>query len=453
MRRIHRTKASFGLLLVGLLGLAGGFAPAAEEEDGNEPLIQMIVELVGDADRDMRALGLQQIREEAPGEAATKRFAALVTELAPEGQAELLEALGDRQDAAARPAVLQMLESEEEAVRAAAIRAVGGLGGEADVPLLANSTTAAAAAERLAARESLVRLRGEGVDAAIVDALGEGEPGVRAELLGVLAQRNARGSLPTVLESAEDPESSVRVAALGALRFLADENQTAAIVRILKAVDDDSERTKAELALLAVCSRSGGASSEAIIAGLADAEVPARIALLHALGRAGGEAALDAIAGRLEDDDESVRDEAMRMLSASSDPATVPQLLELAKTTKSLRHHVLAIRGLVRLSAPRGEEPAKVDTLAEVLGLAKRPDEKRLVLGMLGGIVGPESLELANSALDDKALAAEAALASVMIAEKIEGEADKVRAAMEKVEKVAKDEQVRQRAQTVLESL
>ncbi|MFC1596535.1 HEAT repeat domain-containing protein [Planctomycetota bacterium] len=453
MRRIHRTKAAVGLLLAGLVGLAGGFAPAAEEEGENEPLIQMIVELVGDADRDMRALGLQQIREEVPGEAATKRFAALVTELPPEGQAELLEALGDRQDAAARPAVLEMLESEEEAVRAAAIRALGGLGGEADVALLAKSSAATAAAERLAARESLVRLRGEGIDAAIVDTLGEGEPGMRAELLGVLAQRNARGALGTVLESAEDPESSVRVAALGALRFLADENHAAAIVKILKGIGDDPERRKAELALLAVCSRSGQACAEAIIAGMADADVPARIALLHGLGRAGGAASLEAILGRLEDDDESVRDEAVRMLSFSSDPAAAPHLLEIAKTTQSLRHQVLAIRGLVRLSGPRGEEPAKVDTLAEVMSLAKRPEEKRLVLGMLGGTAGPESLELATSALDDEALAGEAALASVMIAEKMKGKADKVRAAMEKVGKSAKDAQVRQRAQKVLESL
>lgn len=450
MRRLYRTKAAVGLLVVGLVALGGGFAPAAEEDE-NEPLIQMILELVGDTDQDMRALGLQQIREEAPGEGATKRFAALLTDLPADGQAELLEALGDRQDATARPAVLEMLESKEEVVRAAAIRALGGLGDEADVALLAKNTTAVA--ERAAARESLVRLRGEGVDAAIVAAMGDGEPGVRAELLGVLARRNARGTLPTVLKSAEDPESAVRMAALGALRFLADENHAAAIVKILKGLDDGGERSRAELALLSVCSRNGKACAEAIIAGMADADVPGRIALLHGLGRAGGAASLEAILARLEDDDESVRDEAVRMLSSSSDPAVVPRLLEIAKTSESLRHQVLAIRGLVRLSGPRGEEPAKMDTLAEVMGLAKRPEEKRLVVGMLGGIATPESLALATSVLDDEALAGEAALASVLIGEKIEGEADKVRAAMEKVGKVAKDEQVRQRAQQVLKSL
>ena len=135
MTRIHRTKAAWCWLLLGGLCLLAGRAQAQEEE--NEALIQMVVELVGDADRDMRALGLQQIREEVPGEAATKRFAELVPTLGPEGQAALLEALGDRADPAARPVVLDMLEGEQESVRAAALRALGPLGTVADVPVLA----------------------------------------------------------------------------------------------------------------------------------------------------------------------------------------------------------------------------------------------------------------------------------------------------------------------------
>ena len=99
--------------------------------------MQMIVELVSDSDPDMRALGLQQVREEAPGEAATKRFTSLLSELPPDAQAGLLEALGDRKDAAARPAVLEMLDSQEEAVRAAALGALGALGAASDVPILA----------------------------------------------------------------------------------------------------------------------------------------------------------------------------------------------------------------------------------------------------------------------------------------------------------------------------
>ena len=121
----------------------------------------MIVNLVSDKDKDMRAVGLQQVREEAKGAAATKRFAALLPKLSPEAQAALLDALADRGDAAARPAVLEMLKSREEPVRAAIVAGLG-LAGRSGRRAAAwrNRSTTAPAAEKTAARASLARLRG-----------------------------------------------------------------------------------------------------------------------------------------------------------------------------------------------------------------------------------------------------------------------------------------------------
>jgi len=450
LTRIHRTKAGWCWLLSGALCVLGGRALAQEE---NEALIQMVVELVGDADRDMRALGLQQIREEVPGEAATKRFAELVPTLEPEGQAALIEALGDRADAAARPVVLDMLKAEQEPVRAAALRALGPLGTMEDVAVLMGKAAEGSDLEKGAARQALVRLRGDEVNKAIVAAMSEGKPGAKVELLGVLAARNAQEALPAVMESVADADASVRLAALGALRYLADESNTAGIVGLIQGAKDDAERKKAELALLMVCTRGGESCAEAIIAGLDDANVPSRIALLHALARTGGPKALEAVVARLEDDDEAVGDEAVRVLSVWRDPAVKPQLLSIAKESKSERHQVLAIRGLVRLARPQGEKPADREGLVEAMSLAKRPDEKRLVLGALGGVASPESLALAADALGDRAVAEEAGFATVMIAEKMEGgDKDEVRAAMQKVLRYVKNGDVRARAEKVLAS-
>ena len=453
MIRICKTEAAVCLLFFGWACLVGGFLQAAEEE-ADEGTIQLIIQFVGDADRETRAVGLQYIREQVPGEAATKRFIALLPDLSPDGQADLLDALGDRGDAAARPAVLEMLDNQQEAVRTSALRALGALGGAADVPLLADKAATDSKLENTAARQSLTRLRGDDVNAAILSAMAQGEPKVRAELLGVLAARNAKETLPTVIESVEDPEASVRLAALGALRFLADESHTAVLVKILKAAPDDAQRSKAELALLVVCSRGRQACAEAIIDGLADADVPSGVALLRALARAGGAKALEAVAARVEDQNQAVADEAVRMLSAWPDPAAMPQLLAIAKAGDNLRHQVLAIRGLARLAGPQEDKPADMKALSDVMGLAKRPQEKRLLLGVLGGIGTAESLALVAPLLDDPGLNEEAALAAVMIAEKIsDGDQDTIRAAMEKVAKGAKSQKIRDRAQEVLKSL
>ncbi len=452
MTATRKAKAAAWLLLGLGCTLATSTAPA--QEDANDEQIQLIILFVNDAERETRAVGLQFIRDKVPGEAATKRFAALLPQLQPQARAELLEALGDRGDAAARPAVLEMIEGEDEPVRTSALKALGTLGSAADVPLLVEKAATGSNLERGAARLSLVRLRGDDVNRAIVAAVDQGGPDARVELLGVLAARGAKETLPTVIAGAEDPEPSVRIAALEALRFLADETHTETIVKILKAAKDDRQRRKAEVALLVVCSRGGQACAEAIIAGLTDANAASRTALLRALARSGGPKALDAIVARLQDDQELVRDQAMRMLSTWADPAAAEHLATIARKGDNVRHRVLAIRGLVRLAGPQDEKPADLKILAETLSLANRPQEKRLVLGILGGVATPQALELVASAIDQSATADEAALAAVMIADRIEdGDTAQTRAAMEAVLRGTENRQVRERAKKIIEAL
>ena len=62
--------AAVCLLLAGALPSSGPALVVAGEPI--DPLVQMVVDLVNDADRDMRALGLQQVREAVPGAPATK---------------------------------------------------------------------------------------------------------------------------------------------------------------------------------------------------------------------------------------------------------------------------------------------------------------------------------------------------------------------------------------------
>jgi HEAT repeat protein len=405
---------------------------AAAAEDVN-PVVQMVVDLLRDKDRDMRALGLQQVRGEVKGTEATNKFAALLPELPPETQAGLAEALGERADPVARPAVLKLVTSPEPGVRAAALGALGTLGQVVDVQLLAKHTAGGSDRETAAARQALTRLRGEGVDPAILAALPEAPPAGKTQLLGVLAERNAKQALPQMFAATRDQDAAVRLAALHALRMLAEERDTAGLVAVLKAAAGDTERREAEVALLAVCNRGRQACVAALVAGLAEADVPARMTLLHALGRAGGPQALAAVVQRIRTEEPVVRDEAVRMLSSWNDPAAVPPLLALAETAQNARHQLLAVRGLVRLASPVGERPADLKTLGQALALAKRPEEKRLALSALANVPTVASLNIVVPLLDDPALAEDAALAVVTIAEKMPQETrSQAKAALQK---------------------
>ena len=447
----HHTRC---LLLALLLSVGLALFPAGAAHGADDDVVDMIVELIKGSDEDMRMLALQQIRETVPGKDATRRFVELLPTLPPDVQVKLIDALGERGDAAARPVILKMLNSETVAIRAVAARALSGLASPADIPVLAKMAAAGSKPERDAARHSLRQLPGHEMSLAMTEALKNADAKSKIELMTALTDRNVRESVPVLLRSADDADLGVRLAVLAALRAMADENHTAAIVKRIKSAQDKTERRRAALALLATCKRGQAKCADAVIAGFEGADAATRIFLMRALPLAGGQRSLNEIVARLQDDDEGVRVEAVRVLAGWPDPAATAHLMPLARDVKNLRNHVLAIRGIVRLASPGKGRPADLATLSEAMKLATRKEEKVLVLGALGTIPTLESLALVASCLDQSAIVEDAGFAAVLIAEKISGgNRGQVRAVMQKVAETVRSEKTRDRAKKVLEGL
>jgi len=437
------------LFAIGIASFLTGEARGADAD-----AVEMVVELISGSDEDMRALALQQIREKVPGKDATMRFVKLLPKLPPDVQVKLIDALGARGDAAARPMMLKLLNSKTEAIRAVAARALSGVASTADVPVLAKLAATGSDAEKQAARGSLRKLRGHEMNAAMTEALKSADTKPKLELIAALIDRNVTESLPVVLKSADDSDLAVRLAVLAALRAMADEKHTAAVVKRLKSARDRSERKLAALALLATCKRGQTKCAQAVIAGLDGADAATRILLMRALPLAGGPKSLNEIVARLKDHDEGVSVEALRVLANWPDPAAIGHLKKLARDVKNLRNHVLAIRGMVRLAGPGKGRVADLATLSEAMTLATRKEEKVLVLGTLGTIPTLESLALVASGLNQSAIVEDAGFAAVLIAEKISGpNKGQVRAVMQKVAETVQSEKTRARAKKVLAGL
>ena len=91
---------------------------------------------------------------------------------------------------------------------------------------------------------------------------------------------------------------------------------------------------------------------------------------------------------------------------------------------------------------------------AAVMGLAKRPDDRKLVLGALSNVQTVESLRLVVPCLGDAALAEEASAAAVKIAGKVADSAkDLTRDAMQKVLQQSKNNKVRKEAEDILKKV
>ena len=422
MKQIYWTpfRIVFPAMLASLsIGLFSASVVIADDE-ASDDVIQMIVDLLVDKDQDMRALGLQQVRESAKGEAATKRFTALLAQLAPEAQSALIDALADRGDKTASAAVLEALKSRDEPVRVASLRALGALGDASQTSLLVQALSAASPAERKAAEQSLTRLIAEGVNAAIVAEMKQATPPVRVKLLGVLAARRAADCFPAVLEAAQESNMGVRMAAMTLLGQLAGPEQVAGMLQGVLKANPGSERESAEKAVMFVCNRIADANKrgDPILAAFNQRSKEEQTILLTTLGRVGGPAALKVVEEAIADQDAKQCDAGMRALCNWPDASIAPRLLELAKTAPDANHRIAAFRALIRVAALRDHrsEAERLDLLKTAMEMATRDEERNLVLQRAKAVRTVETLRFVVHYLAQPALAQEACATVVELA-------------------------------------
>ena len=181
----------------------------------------MIVAALNDADPEIArvALGLARKTE---GPEITEALCKAVGTAAPEQQAALLNVLAARGDKTAVDAAKGLAESGDTAVAVAALRALGTLGDEAVAPFLVAKAAAGKGDVKSSAQEAVSVLRGEKVDAQIVElAMKDGDSDLRCQALRSLADRRAFAASPAVFVITAVKDEAVAAEAVKSLRVLA----------------------------------------------------------------------------------------------------------------------------------------------------------------------------------------------------------------------------------------
>ena len=397
-----------------------------------------------------------QLARELPGERVTNMLTRLLGDSEAETKAEILEILADRGDPAALGAVLQAAEHHEQKVRVAALHALGHVGDETVVPMLARTAVGGDGPERTAAREALNSLTGPDVNKTMIVLAARSPADFAAPLMRSLADRAASETAPMLMDIAlHGKEERKRVEALRALSTLADDELVDELVRLAAGASEEGVRRASVGTLSAVCRRSDDRAhcAEEIVGGLDVAPVSARVGLLKVLGPLGGPKALDALRNALDSEEAEVRDAAVRALAETPDTNAAPDLLEVARSASSETHRVLALRGYVRLvGAMKGASPEeKTKMLGQALKAANRPEEKRAALAQLGKVPTRKALDMALEAMEGEQFREEAASAVVAIAGEIAGsEPDAATRALTRVQQVAASENVLKEARRAL---
>lgn len=389
------------------------------------------------------------------GKGVTAAIAGKVKTAKVEVKPALLQALARRGDKTTIPTFVAAVEDADETVKVEALRGLGTIGDAGATPLLLK-VAATEGKPQEAARESLLRLPGANVDKALLAAMGNADPKIRVEVVRSLSARHVVAATQTLLKSAEDADGGVRNESLKALGAVAPTEALSAVAAVLIKTEDGGARNEAANALINIANRDEDLEkrSEPVLKALAGAQGEAKLSLLGVLGRIGGQKSLEAVRAAVKDADEKVVDAAIRAMAEWPDATAAADLLDVAKTAATETHQVLAIRGYVRVCRIRTDRPAAetAKMLAAGLAAAKRPDEKKQALGGLRDVRDILALEAVVPCMGDDALKEEAASAATRIGREIWNKnPEAVKAAMEKVLEVSKNDGLKREAKEALD--
>ena len=428
------------------LGALAGLAAALGEKAA-----PLIAEAVKSNDPQIRASAIASIAM-VKGADATKAFVAMLPTLPPEGQVLVLRSLGARGDSSAAGAVRKAAESNNEAVRVAAIEALGSVGDASCVGLLVKLASAGGA-QQAVARASLRRLSGTGSEEALIASLRSGDAKVRIEVIRALTARRSTQAVGALAKAASDDDASVRREAIGAMGSLAGEKDLPRLVALLIKPKEPGDRPAIEQAIgtafLAIEDRQKRAAG--VLAAMNGATDEIKPMLLRLLGRAATPKALAAVRAAMTDPNAEVSSTAVRTLAGWPDASVADEILTLARTSTNATHKVLFLRGYVRMA---GMSSSPTAMYIKAMDLAKRPDDKKLVLAGLGSASSGEALRIAMRYVKDAQLRDEAALAAVQIAGRIGNlEAAYAKESIKSILAVVKDKTLRAKANEILNEM
>ena len=388
---------------------------------GGAKATALIITAMADKNPKIRQVAVAALRDVSdPG--ATKAIANELTRQDERTRAMLINVLAGRGDKSALPIVVKAAGSSSELVRMAAIVGLAKIGDASIIPVLAGlAVDCKEADERSAAGESLVRMSGKGINAAIAAEIGRGSPAVRVQLVRTLGLRQASDAMAAVVKAARDEAPAVRIEAMKSLRALAGPEHLPILVEFLTTVKDEKVRHEAQNTVLAAARkvRQGQNPVAALLAAARKAtSSEVKISLFRTMGMIGHDAALGTLTAGVRNKDAGVKDAAIRALVNWPTATPIKTLSGIAADkSASQTHRIIALRGYIGMIDKQLDlsDTEIMADYAKGITLATRLDDKRLVLSKLSGFRSRSALKLAEKLASDSSLKrdAEAAIKKI----------------------------------------
>jgi len=317
-------------------------------------------------------------------------------------------------------------ESENDAVRLAALDALGDINLESSVTLLADVSAHGKGKEHTIARNSLYRLNGNNINDIILSNIPNAKEKVKIELIRAVQKRRIIKGADLMLNLANNTNASLRVESVKALRFIASKPHIFEMVNLLKHSKSDRDRDELEKAIVIMAERNNLNDSVGLeIMNQLDAIsfMPKQTAI-HILGQLGYEPAYESLLGFLNHDEKNIRKSAIKALSEWKNDSPLPILFDVTENAKIQGHKTLALRGIIRLIELESDRTTETtnELYKRAMALATNIQEKKAVLSGLSKVMSITAFQMAETYLLLADIKAEAASSCISIANGIHTE-------------------------------
>jgi hypothetical protein len=295
------------------------------------------------------------------------------------------------------------------------------------------------------------------VNDGIIAVADTGDAKQRVVAINTIADRRVVAAMPALIKALDDADESIRSAAMRALGETTSVADMDTLISRLAKPKNPQELTGADGALKAVFARTEDkqACATKLLAALPQAQGPSKCALLGLLRIVGGAEALQAVKAACKDGNAEIQDAALRALFGWQSAEPAAEVLEIAKTSTNDTYKVLALRGYVTMITIK-DLPAdkRLAMCKEAMPLAKRPDEKKLVLGALGETPLPEALKMIEACIEDAAVKGEAENALLKLSQAMSAtNPDDVKATLNKLIASSGNANIKKQAQQLLQQI
>ena len=395
----------------------------ARKQDG----IPLLLENLHSPEKVLFQVALKAARELSGREVDTA-LAAELTLAPPDRAALVIQAMADRKETVALPAIVKASGAGPKLVRLSAINALGRVGNATCVSPLLGIAGEADTELSEAAMTALAELPDQSINKIILGRLPKAEGKLLLALIAVVGQRRIEATTELV-KALKNSDKSVRAAALKSLGATVPAESLSVLISQVAAPGhaEDIEVAQQALKTAAIRMPDREACATQIAKTLDASSVSTKSALLEILAAVGGTNALQAMNTAAKSSDPELKDVSSRLLGDWMTIDAAPVLLDLAKNGPADKFQVRAMKGYIRIARQFAmNQPERVVMCKNAFEASRQPGEQKMVLEILKRYPDIEMLKIAIKAVQVSELKEDAKQAALAIAEKVTGKSEEV---------------------------